>query len=549
MKKLWSALFLMVLCFPLRANFYVDSLDNTIARNIKILAATSAQAENITHTICTIIKNQSCLEEMNIFLQGQDFITFSTLDNLRFDETLGDQVERLDQARKDLKFALGAKLYVHYLESCKQQILNQAVKNYETLHYWQHERFVVSKSFYRENISKWLSNDEYQEKIKNNIVQLQEITQQTNYFLGLIKHSQHLLLQAITQQDFEEKLLMAASLQNIFLNETNEDNGIYTIDIIIKNSIEQAHRFNLNQSVRYIQNQLPSYFERNWQLHALTAAGLCACAFVYANYKHQISQEIQHFWNDQIQNQLGVITKIPQLDIQEDQRKYNDLILHERNEPAPIDGNTNGLIAGVQQLDNFAGVSNWMQNWNPFNSLPNRNIGSQVDEAAFYEAASLADDSIVLANPEKNLLRLPRAYHRMILKNIIELKSQSNVFVRDLYNDVHLFLCFIALIPGTMILNKTVSFSTNKEIKNFVRELDMFLNESLYQTVTFDREGHLYFLTEQLKQNIKRLSIVEQRLIETDIQGLQSQSLDYSQKFNIVQRMYKTYPCLFPGTI
>jgi hypothetical protein len=69
---------------------------------------------------------------------------------------------------KDLKFAIGAKLYLHYLTCCKEKMLYKAVTNYDALQYWKNELFAENLPFYNKNILRWISRSSYQEKIERN---------------------------------------------------------------------------------------------------------------------------------------------------------------------------------------------------------------------------------------------------------------------------------------------------------------------------------------------------------------------------------------------
>jgi hypothetical protein len=108
----------------------------------------------------------------------------------------------------------------------------------------------------------------------------------------------------------------------------------------------------------------------------------------------------------------------------------------------------------------------------------------------------------------------------------------------------------ISLTGGTIFASKKAySMALYKPICKIIRDLEIFLNDSVGKPTSFDREGQLYFLTESLKKKCGILTLHDLKLMEEDIIELQSRNLIYAQKFNVVQRMYRTYPFLLPGAI
>jgi len=184
------------------------------------------------------------------------------------------------------------------------------------------------------------------------------------------------------------------------------------------------------------------------------------------------------------------------------------------------------------------------------------------------------NDRIILAHPEKNIKNLAGAYHRMVMRQLVDTKEQMNKsiyqtnhvldgiyretdrLVEEIYTDNRLVLGVVALVPiatvcGSSLFasNKIYSSVAYRPIRKFMYHIEVLLNESFYKSTCFEKEGSLYFLTEQLKLHIGVLTFAEQKLMEEDIASLQSASLDYIQKFNVVQRMYRTYPCLATGIV
>lgn len=187
---------------------------------------------------------------------------------------------------------------------------------------------------------------------------------------------------------------------------------------------------------------------------------------------------------------------------------------------------------------------------------------------------ALENDRIILAYPEKNIKNLAGAYHRVVMRQLVDTKEQmnksifqtnhvldgiyreTNHLIEEVYTDNRLVLGVVALVPVATVCgsslfasNKIYSSVAYRPIRKFIYQIEVLLNESFYASTCFEKEGSLYFLTEQLKLHIGVLTFAEQKLIKDDIASLQSANLDYVQKFNIVQRMYRTYPCLAIGIV
>ena len=167
----------------------------------------------------------------------------------------------------------------------------------------------------------------------------------------------------------------------------------------------------------------------------------------------------------------------------------------------------------------------------------------------------------ILTYPYKNLLRIPQAYaykiedeslrgKQALDKEIVAAKEVGNKVLKD----NHMVMCMATLIPAATVVGGSLFASKNiynsvayQPIRKFVRELEVLLNDALYRQPSFDVQGKLYFFVEQLALNIDVLTLGEQKMIQEDLASLRNYGLDYVQKYNVIQRMYKTYPCLSAG--
>ncbi len=159
-------------------------------------------------------------------------------------------------------------------------------------------------------------------------------------------------------------------------------------------------------------------------------------------------------------------------------------------------------------------------------------------------------DDIILGNSLKNSNDFVDAGRREALRLVIKVLEKANKMTKD----NHMVMSMAALLPAATIVGGSLFASKNiynsvvyQSIRKFVRELDVLLNDALYRQPSFDIQGQLYFLVEQLALNIDVLTLGEQKMIQEDLRSLRNYGLDYVQKYNVIARMYKTYPCLRAG--
>lgn len=672
MKYFFSLFLLVGFCHTLYSYSYIDSLDHIIDQKVAVLAKSSYKVDKIVYKIRKNIKTQVSLHEIEEFLENEHSVAFFFYDevqvklgNLIPDEPISDELVQAQQSFRELQFALGAKLYLYYLECAKQKMLYKAVKNYDALNYWQNEKFEESQSFFQKNILRSLSSSQYKERIEDNILQLKELTQQTNGFLGMILHSQKLLEDTVTYAEFEQVLIDTIRLQDNFLHVPDQCYDSCDMGFVIKKSIDQLSQFSVHLSAQYAQCQLPSHVVRHWKGYSLTAAAACVVAFIYFTYGTDIAHATKSLWDDHIEKPLTsnwnrlngymnededilkisieaevkniamhgpakgdetplhealvntcdivsngefsqgfqkIDKKVEEIDQMMDKTKTmidEANIWHERIQsfkkehpnmlwgdmpkyfkamrdpvfPDVYQPDSRGIVGDVMSCIPLPGV--WKDPTKPIIDEAPTPITNESPEESLQEAFRAAsgelgqavqgnslgqpvvprfnvndltwdekvklvneNDKIVMANPEKNLSSLMGAGIRKIEREMQ--RGQAIVGAMAL-------IPVVTLVGGSMFASKTLYDSVAyQSIRTLVRKLEIFLNEIYYEAVTFEKEGHIYFLTEQLKLNVNVLTIPEQKLIAADIEALQTPSLDYVQKTNVVQRMYRTYPCLIP---
>ncbi len=659
-------------CQPLYSHSYADSLNAVIDEKTAALGKLTYKVNKITHNIRKNITTQVSLQDVEDLLDNKHSVAllFCNEMQLSINEQLSQDAVQSQQQFKDLKFALGAKLYMHYLACAKQKMLYQAVKNYDALNYWQNEKFCQSQSFFQKGIFRSLSGSDYTEQIMNNIQLLQEVTRQTNLFLGLMLHNQQALQKATTLQEFEQSLMQATRLQDGLCHAQDQVCDICDIAKIVKKSIDQVSQLSSNLSEQYAQCQMPSHAVRHWKGYTFTTATALAAAFIYVKYGDQIVQSSQGFFNQHVKDalnrnieMLAGRMKAPQFPTTQEENMIDDLI----EKTFVVDVIESSELEAALELKIGSGLSEFLQNggsvqkffeenpnliwidtimnskwtdpitpdkyekgsrswvtttYNVYNGISPRKplkydsywkksdgsdgiflqwwkyshgvTDADVAIANAYEQ-TVADHAAKRATVQDHLTQLhenglrdyqnmpfdvntpegKRAYadhhYRMVTKyplsnagRLVDLgawtiatQSKSAKDVMNTHSqDVHAMLGLATLIPivtligGSLFASKSVYNSVAYQpIRTLVRRLEVYLNEIFYEEVTFDKEGHIYFLTEQLKLNINVLTIEEQKLIIADIEALQAPSLDYVQKTNVVQRMYRTYPCLIPARV
>ncbi len=569
MKYLVSLILLASLFQPLHSVSYIDFLDAIIDQKVTELINSSYKVEKIVKTIQKNVKTDVSLQEIEEFLDSERSVAFFFCNQmqLKFDEMAPDSANKNQQTFKDLYFVLGSKLYVYYLECAQQKMLYRAVKNYDSLNFWRNEKFCETQSFFQKNILRSLSTTEYKKRVEDNIKQLEDLTNQTNSFLGLILHNQQLLQKAMSQQEFQQNLTEVVRLQDEFLHRSDQVCDDSNLSSVLKKSIDQLSWLSVHLSAQYAQCKHPSHVIRHWENYTLTTAAACVVAFVYMRYGDVIGQSTQIFWNEHIRGAVerNVNAYInnrgaPQINIEristiDDQATLSALVDEELKQPEPLNDQSSSVVGAT-----------FYNGWNIASELMCKTTTNTVDANMTVEQKTELVRQrvrVILVNQLRNPLRVPLALTLEVQLKALEGKHLINNTINEveqagnsILKDVHMILGLTALIPALTLVAGGVSASKSlyksmayQPIRMLVRSLEVLLNDSLYQLVTFEKEGHLYFLTEQLKLNINVLTIAEQKMIDTDITSLQSSDLDYAQKFNVVKRMYRTYPCLVPGTI
>lgn len=558
MKKIWLALvfvsFSHFVCSQTSlSQTYLESLDSVIKQQIKHLDHQDLNI--IADNIEIAIQDKNSLEKIDELVHSKNFVSFFLLNSCA--------------ELQEIKFALGVKIYLYCLECCEQKMLRKSMKIYDSLEYWKNEKFCESRNLLQKNISRWISSSTYHNEIDVKINNLESISHQTLSCLGLVRYNKHSLLTALNRDEFEKKLMAAVQLQDVFLHKDTDDYQVCDIYYVMKNMILQLYAFNSHLSSQYIQSQPPSHLQRNWAAYTSTAVGLCGCAVAYYLYKDDVRVLANNayeagtsLWDEHVKQPVGKIKDallgtgaIPKFDITEEQAQYNALIEQELREPAPCGAETTGAGAAAIQTSKFLGITDFSNKISDWWNSSGQNVAQQQNQE-FAEQLACERHRIALQYPEKNISTVMRAYQCTILRQILDVKQQANIVLKEMYEDNRLTIGIASLIPlmtviagGTFASQKLYNSVSYQPIRKVIRDLEIFLNDASVQDVSLDREGRLYFLTELLKNKSKILAANDTRLMEDDITELQSMKLTYAQKFNIVQRMYHTYGFLLPGAI
>jgi len=571
MKPVWHILLLFSLFSTLNIHaWYIDSLDTIIEQRIKsILDETALDVITIFQQVNDLIANQDSLQDVYDLLQSKKFISFFLLDT--------------SINMKDIKFALGAKIYLYCLDCCEKKMLHKSLKNYDSLDYWEHELFYENRDWLHKNITRWGNTKNYKKKIQQNIIHLESISKQTTYFLGLIRHNKQILFESFNKDVFEKHLMMAVRLQNIYLNDFQDcDYEVCEIYSILTATIQQFFHFSADLSVQYIECQPSQNFERNFTVYASIASGLCACAVAYYVYKDEVDVFSNsayniglNLWDDKVKepvkkifNTLSGTKNEPLLDTaREEEILYK---LYEQGDLAsdPRDHNislgqvivddgaqivTDVVIRATEKID----IWSWFGYEKPV--VEQKSIVLQHGQQGHQNMFASQQKELRCRVDQKDAVILSHAHKNAgdILPAMLRSGFNFGVNVQNVINDLHeehrLTLGLAALLPAIVVVAGTVSATKKayysasyQSIRRIIRDLEMLLNDSIVKPISFDRDGKLYFLTELLKSKCNILTLKESKIMEDDIAELQSKNLTYLQKFNTVQRMYHTYACLLP---
>lgn len=587
----------IALSYILPAQSYLDSLDLLIAEKIHIVDSCSAEIKDCLFSITTSLKKQHALKNIEHVLSYEQALLCTLQDKIDTSslKLSGEQ----KQALQDLKFALSAKVYLHYLASSEKIIMDFALKMYQAIAYWQDIKFQTTN----QHIARFFFGSDYQDTIQQSLDTLDTMSKKVYTYLGIIKYNQSIVQQAKNKEKFEQSILAAVQIQNDFFSVPYQDYTIENIKVVLEASLIQFFDFKNYITTQYAHNKLPSYVERYWQKTLTTLAVISASGCIAYTYPDRL----QHFFTEHIkvpvERNIDVLTGVvqfPQLDMSTNQATLNFLIEQEAQNNPPLgedvsaadalrmqaytfsDGESEKMIKKISKVSHLydfivefaeknkdTTVFGWswvgLQNClhfpyeKPFDGVAEY-LKEDVQQVEKNPAGSLAHlsyeekvqqvsqrDKTILAHPIKNIEKVMPAYSRKFEREIIAIKNQANQFSKDVY----VLLGLTALIPvitlvgaGLFASHKMYSSLAYKPFRTYVRDIEIFLNLSLYQALNFEKEGYFYFLVEQLKLSTDVLTIDEQKLVQQDIQLLQSRDLNYVQKFNIVQRMYRTYGCL-----
>jgi len=572
MKPFYYILLFIYSCQLLQINAnYIESVNSIIEQRIKSITDKSIlNIVEIAHQINNAIENKASLQQIYELLQSKKFISFFLLD-------ASENIE-------DIKFALGAKIYLYYLDCCEQKMLYKLSKSYNSLDYWKHEYFCTNNNQLNNIVEYWFYNEDYKTLISEKIINLESIEHQMTSFLGLIRHNKQMCLKAVNQELFEQDLRKAALLQDALLHVAKRDYNDYDIYNLITVSMFQFYDFSKKLSAQYLACQPPQNIERNKIVYSSITVSLCTCAIIYYIYKNEIHAGIDtiedKFFSlfkhkvqgpaEKILNTLSGAKNEPLLDTTREEKILRTLYEQGSSTPDPrgqdislgqviIDDSVKLLGDAAQRTTEIFNIWTWLGYDTPINkkeliSSDSQSNYQKISNNQSEVSRSQVDqkDALILSYPNKNAGEVIPAILRSGLNFGVNIQNVIN----DLYEEHRLMLGIAAFLPavaftaGTLsAVNKAYTAFAYQPLRRIIRDLDIFLNNSALEQPSFDREGKLYFLTEELKKKSRVLSLKAYKFIQEDIAELQSNHLTYAQKFNIIQRMYHTYEFLLTDSI
>lgn len=543
MKKCMYILLLFSCVSKIYSRSYLDSLDSVIHEKMKLVHEQDFQeAEKLIGQIQKITDKKLSLKDLEALIQNQQLKTlFSGQLMLADQHNLDDQLAH-QASTQELEFLVSVKIYLAYLDACHQQMLAQAEAYYALLGHWKNEKFHDTDYFYKKNITSWFASAAYSKKIKDNIEQLTAMSQQIYSVLGLMKHNQHLLEQAQTCAELQDRFTQAIQAQDELLSIPCTNDPGHGVHAALQASMQQVLSLNAKVSDVYAESKSLSYKLQKIQKYSGLAVLMSLCAVAGCIYQDQIVQGATHFWSHHMQQPVqsniafftGKVVKETTFNIADTEaviRACEETIAQGSEPSTSI---MNGAFSSTKE----------MMGWGPSAS----NSSGQEDLTAIADRRC----PIILANLGSNLNKVHTAMIRHVEKEVLSAKKLINTLVPHL----DMLLELQKLIPLGAILTASVlaykKFYTSYvylPMRKIVRELDILCNETLYTKYSFNTHGRLLFLTNQLKRNMTSLPIEQQQCITQDIADLESFDLDNKQKFNVIQRMYHHYTDLFPRTV
>lgn len=569
MKIIYHLLSLLFFVHILSAKSYLDSLDTIIDEKITILSQYhTPDIKNIVKQTQLYRDHTMTPQSITNFLDPQHSL-ISLLEQHCHSEnyqSFDDSMLAAQKALNELSIAIEPQLYLCYVQCAQKNMVHKALLVYEAIRYWENEKFYEHVPFYQKNMFRWNSGQNYHHIIIDTIASLKIIAKKIYGFLGLLRYNENLVMQAENPAEFLEHSKIAAQLQHEFLynNHTSHRYQQSTINSIIKNSLVQYDAWNKDIDLDFMHCHVPSHVERHWHAYATLAAILAASGIVYSKYGNDIIQGTQFFWQENVKTPLERLIKEStgfvqglQFNTRPYERTIELMVQRELEKDQPV---TDGHFVYSATQDIGLGIYDSLKN-----SLPTHLFGwtgnqpGQEPVAAQGHADAninitqeqlrdaLERSSKILAHPGKNYSRVFPASMLTTHVLVLDILTKANIALKDAHTVLNIaaLLPLLTIMSGSIFASKKLYTSLLHEpMKELMRHIDTLLNMSLYEPVSFEKEGTLYFLTEQLTLHVPVLTITEQKLMYADIDELQSVSLDYRQKFHVVERMYRTYHCL-----
>ena len=554
-------IFFFILLFFNRAHgdSFVSSIDSIINKQKRSISPSSLSCvKKAINKVEDSLKQKKTFHNFDRLIHHKAVFDFFNLDE--------------SEGIKDLKIALGAKIYFYYLHYCEKNARMISSVYGDAMEHWRYEDYCENKPLLKKNITRWFDFSEYKKQILQNIELLKQKQKKTFSFLGMVRQNKDLFHKFKTCDDLEQILAEVTVIQNSFFHKNRDQNSQSSVYEILMTAIDQAEDFQLSLQENYEQCRPPSHIRYHCIKYASGFAAACLFVAWYQHYKDSfndwgniVSCEAQKIYEKNLKKPIESINNAlfskddpaPYLDWSEEQRKLDVLIECELRKRDPFEDKTKWAVEGAKSIGNM------MIRRKP---VEKSSLEASEEEIAIRkkdpEAYLKKVDAIYLKHPEINFVGKVQMGERLLLRNLILVKKQFNIASQKSYDEYQknrITIALAALVPSMLIAGGGL-YGTNRlyhklfkrkmsydPIKKLVRELEVLLNNAMHESPSFEKEGRLYFLTKQLRSVSKLLTMEEDMLFESDVVDLQSKKLTYEQKFNIIRRMYHTHAFLLPG--
>lgn len=493
-----------------------------------------------------------------------------------------------------------AKLYQKFLQVFMQEAFALAYSIDKSLHYWRHEQFLESQKFYKKNIMRWFHTWSYQKQVKKHVTALQGLQKRIFYALGVAFYNQELIYAALSQESFED-IFMKTKL----FSQDTFDVAEFTLYTKLLQAHVSAKQVLESTRQEYMVCKQPNHVLRNWTWYGAGAVSTVVAAYVlyayqdqFALWKEKFLRSSHRFYKDQIEEPIynlkqsffepeetklnppefkqfdleekGPIVTIEPFDTKQVQDDWYELMKYDLKEKAEAEAGWVNYIKGREITD--ADVEKLMEDQTITKGVdveklktwlfgPNAAVRAVVRQFLVLKKDGLdrANDIIEVLKRIDDDLELNKIKHN--INELMNAVREGIVMLEAERKDQKLNLQIASLFPASVVLYGAWSMMqgvyhtvftkklSHGPIKKVMRALEKFLNESINEDVSFEKEGQLQFLIHRLQTVGRILPISEEALFEEDVMQLARKDLTYAQKYNVIQHMYHTYAFLLPRAV